>query len=37
MGTYANRVLRQAHALGNVLLEHEPEAASLLEPVDLGP
>jgi hypothetical protein len=28
-------VPRQAHALGNVLLEHEPKAASLLEPVDL--
>lgn len=36
LGTHADRVLRKAHALGNVLLEHEPEAASLLEPVDLG-
>lgn len=36
LGAHANRVLRQAHALGNVLLEHEPEAASLLEPIDLG-
>jgi hypothetical protein len=37
LGTYADRVLRQAHALGDVLLEHEPEAASLFESVDLGP
>ena len=37
LGADADRVLRQAHALGNVLLEHEPEAAPLLEPVDLGP
>ncbi|MDA8201343.1 MAG: hypothetical protein M0Z49_00995 [Chloroflexi bacterium] len=36
-GTHADRVLRQAHALGDVLLEHQPEAAPLLEPVDLGP
>ena len=33
----ADWVLRQADTLGDVLLEHEPEAASLLEPVDLGP
>ena len=29
-------MLRQPHALGDVLLEDEPEAASLLEPIDLG-
>jgi hypothetical protein len=37
LGARADRVLRQAHALGNVLLEHEPEAAPLLESVDLRP
>src|SRR5439155_14924176 len=31
----ADRVLRQAHALRDVLLEHESEAPSLLESVDL--
>ena len=35
LGADADRVLRQAHALGDVLLEHEPEAAPLLEPIDL--
>ena len=37
LGAHADRVLRQAHTLGDVLLEHETEAASLLEPVYLGP
>ena len=35
LGTHADRMLRQANTLGDVLLEHEPETAPLLEPVDL--
>ena len=30
-------MLRQPHALGDVLLEHEAVAATLLKPVDLLP
>jgi hypothetical protein len=36
LGTDSDLMLRQAHALRDVLLEHEPEAASLLESIDLG-
>ncbi len=37
LGADADRMLRQPDALGDVLLEDQPEAAPLLEPVDLRP
>ncbi len=37
LGADADRMLRQPHALGDVLLEDQPEAAALLEPIDLPP
>ncbi len=35
--THTDWVLGQAHAFGNVVFEHETEAASVFQAVDLGP